>query len=138
MKIFRVILFICCSLLALNLSAQDANDNGEIKNLNLVISKLMINGNDLTDSLRIVNISNGIWLERNKEDVEIGRGHIVKNKGNEIHVKWMSVSNGARKHAVTIYRHKHNGEKYTFEIYYNDVKQGYFLGKSYDNSELED
>ena len=137
MKIIRVIVFMCCSILTLNSFAQDSSDNQEIKDLNLVISKLVIHGNDLTDSLRIVNISKGIWLERNKDDREIGRGNIVKNKDNEIHVKWMSVANGARKHAVTIYRYKRNGEKYTFEIYYNDVKQGYFLGKSYDNSDLE-
>jgi len=132
MKIIKVSILLFLLITFTNLSAQSTNDDGSMNKINLVISKLMINNHDLTDSLRIVNISNGIWLERNKNDKEIGRAKVIKDKDNEIHVKWMHATNGAKRDGVTIYKIKKQGEKYTFEIYYNNKKQGYFIGKAYD------
>ncbi|HNP18886.1 MAG TPA: hypothetical protein PKL31_10660 [Fulvivirga sp.] len=110
--------------------AQQQIKEPAIGNLNLTVSKLIIGNNDITDSLGIVKIANNLWVEYNRKDVEIGRANIIKNTGKEMQIKWISATNGAKKDAVTIYKINKDQSTYTFDIYFDNKKQGYFVAST--------
>lgn len=130
MKLVRTLTLIVFIIASGNLNAQDSKANQSVENLNLSVTKLIIKGHDITDSLKTVSITNGMWIEYNRKDQEIGRASIIKNLNNEIKVKWISATNGAKKDAITIYKVKNEGNTYTFEIFYDDKKQGHFIAEA--------
>ncbi|QSE98767.1 hypothetical protein [Fulvivirga lutea] len=129
MKTFTSLFFSICLSTVSQLYAQDSQLK-PLNDLNLSISKLMIQGNDISDSLKSVTIVDGIWTERNMRDVVIGKANVIKNSNNEIHIKWITATNGAKKDGVTIYKVRQEDDQYTFDIYFDDKKQGYFIGKN--------
>lgn len=98
-----------------------------VSDVKLSVSKLMLGSRDITDSLGVVNIAKNVWTEFDRHGKEIGKANIIKNKDNEIHIKWISATNGAKKDGVTIYKLDKEGNKYTFDIYFDEKKQGYFI-----------
>ncbi|MEQ8924436.1 MAG: hypothetical protein RLO81_01420 [Fulvivirga sp.] len=85
MKTFAALFISICLSAASQLYAQDSQLK-PLNDLNLSISKLMIQGNDISDSLKSVTIVDGIWTERNMRDVVIGKANVIKNSNNEIHI----------------------------------------------------
>jgi len=101
-----------------------------VSDVKLSVSKLMLGTRDASDSLATVNISKNIWTEFDLHGKEIGMATIIKNKDNEIHIKWISATNGAKKDGVTIYKITKEDTQYTFDIYFENKKQGYFIASS--------
>jgi uncharacterized protein YuzE len=108
----------------------NAQDKAAVHDVKLSVSKLMLGTKDITDSLATVNIEKNTWIEYDRHGTVIGKATIVKNKDKEIHIKWISATNGAKKDAITIYKVAKEGNKYTFDIYFDDKKQGYFIASS--------
>ncbi|MTI40208.1 hypothetical protein [Fulvivirga lutimaris] len=107
-----------------------AQHNAAVSDAKFNVNKLMLGDKDISESLSVVNISKSIWTEFDPSGKEIGRATITRNKDNEVHIKWISATNGAEKDHVTIYKIKKDGNKYTFDIYFDDKKQGYFIATS--------
>ena len=124
-RIYIITVLVFASSLALS-----AQDKVAIHDVKLSVSKLMLGSRDITDSLGRVNIDKNIWTEYDRHGNVIGKAQIVKNKDKEVHIKWISATNGAEKDGITIYKVMKEGNKYTFDIYFDDKKQGYFIASS--------
>ncbi len=127
LPIFILALILCVNL---NLIAQEKGKESTIGNVTLTIEKLIVGNNDITDSLGVVKISNNLWTEYNRKGKEIGKANIIKNGNKEIQIKWISATNGAKKDAVTIYKIYKDQSTYTFDIYFDSKKQGYFVAST--------
>ncbi len=124
------VLTLLIALLMLTPLTISAQNKAAVSDVKLSVSKLMLGTRDATDSLGIVNISKNTWTEFDRNGIEIGRATIIKNSNNDIHIKWISATNGAKKDGVTIYKVTKDAGEYTFEIYFDDKKQGYFIASS--------
>jgi len=90
------------------------------------ITKLMIEGNDKTNELGKIRLTDKQWSEYDRDGNVIGVAEIVSINNRTIKVNWTMADNGADLGENTFYDYHILSDKVIFTIWKKNVQKGYF------------
>lgn len=104
-----------------------------ILNSEMNISKVVIEGDDRSNKLETIRITDRQWSEYDKSGNVIGVASVVAINNKTIEIKWNMAENGADVGENTVYEYHILDDKVLFTIWKGKTQKGYFearLGKS--------
>jgi len=90
------------------------------------VSKLMMEGNDKTNELGEIRLTEKQWSEYDRDGNVIGVADIVSVNNRTIEVKWTMADNGATVGENTFYDYHILTDKVIFTIWQKNIQKGYF------------
>ena len=95
-------------------------------NKELKVTKVSIDGEDQSDKLGMVKITDATWKEYDHEGILIGKANILKIADHKVKVEWEETKNGAIEGRVSSYHLSKVKGKIHFKIHHDGVHKGYF------------
>ncbi|MTI21676.1 hypothetical protein E1176_11650 [Fulvivirga sp. RKSG066] len=92
----------------------------------MMVTKLMMDGDEKTEELGRVRLTDKQWSEYDREGNVIGVAEIVSINNRTIEVKWTLAENGAEVGENTFYDYHILTDKVIFTIWHKNTQKGYF------------